>query len=53
MNVSNHASRPSTFEDLRGFLFDHAGQRVSVGIDADRSMFGVPVFEVVDAMVTA
>jgi hypothetical protein len=43
MSVSNHTSRPGVFEDLRGFLFDHAGQHVSVGIDADRSMFGVSV----------
>jgi hypothetical protein len=44
MSVSNHTSQPGTFDDLRGFLADHAGQTVAVEIDAPQSMSGVPAF---------
>jgi hypothetical protein len=46
MSVSNHTSRPGTFEDLRHFLIEHAGQLVAVEIDAPRSMDCVPILTV-------
>jgi hypothetical protein len=46
MSVTNHTSRPGTFDDLRGFLLDHAGQLVAVEIDAPRSMSCAPVLTV-------
>jgi hypothetical protein len=44
MSVTNHTSRPGTFDDLRDFLIEHAGQPIAVEINAPRSMSGAPVF---------
>jgi hypothetical protein len=41
--VANNISRPGTFDDLRGFLLDHAGEHVVVEIDAPQAIDAVPV----------
>jgi hypothetical protein len=43
-DISNRISRPGTYDDLRGFLLDHAGHRVSVAIDTHKAWDGGPVF---------
>jgi hypothetical protein len=42
--VANHLSHPGTYDDLRGFLLDHAGHRVVVEVDAHNAMDRVAVF---------
>jgi hypothetical protein len=43
VSVENHIRQPGTYEDLRGFLLDHTGHRVTVAVDAPQSMDGVSV----------